>query len=48
MHTHRSIVAREELFDLLWKSPLRDVARQLDLAQASLMRTRATDGRPRR
>jgi hypothetical protein len=38
MPSERSIVTREELFDLFWRSPLRDVARQLHLAPASLRR----------
>ena len=38
MPIERSIVTREELFDLVWKSPLRDVARQFHLAPASLKR----------
>jgi len=38
MPAERSIVTRERLFDLLWRSPLRDVARQLHLAPASLRR----------
>jgi hypothetical protein len=38
MPTERTIVTREELFDLLWRSPLRDVARRLRLAPVSLKR----------
>jgi hypothetical protein len=34
MPTERSIVTREGLFELLWKSPLRDVAREFHLAPA--------------
>ena len=38
MPTERSIVTREVLYELLWKSPLRDVARRLHIALSSLKR----------
>jgi hypothetical protein len=38
MPTELTIVTREELFELLWKSLLLDVARQIHLAPASLRR----------
>ena len=38
MPTERSIVTREVLYELLWKSPLRDVARRLHIAPSSLKR----------